>query len=146
MKIVNSLVEDFGGFELDTDAVELHSVNPQDIVLPYRGVLPAQMSSVSSASLQINVQPVQGAVLVLAVDKENGRVRRPLEATSSEIIDLLDKFFEQDDTGLTDYWRGFEQANYMGWRQLAQDFRRVLKMVRSLSMEERNYISRHLLE
>ena len=31
MRIVNSLVEDFGGFELDTGAIKLHSANSQDI-------------------------------------------------------------------------------------------------------------------
>lgn len=146
MRIVNSLVEDFGGFELDAGAVELHSEKPQDIILPYCGALPGRMSSASSAYLQVNVQPTQGAQLVLVVNKGTGKVRRPLEATNEEIIDLLDKFFEQKNTGLDAYWLGFEQANYIGWKQIAQDFRRLLKMVRALPMDERTYISRHLLE
>ena len=100
MRIVNSLVEDFGGFELDAGAVELHSEKPQDIMLPYRGALPGRMSSASSAYLQVNVQPTQGAQLVLVVNKGTGKVRRPLEATNEEIIDLLDRFFEQKNTGL----------------------------------------------
>lgn len=115
-------------------------------MLPYRGALPGQMSSASSAYLQVNVQPTQGAQLVLVVNKGTGKVRRPLEATNEEIIDLLDRFFEQKNTGLDAYWLGFEQANYIGWKQIAQDFRRLLKMVRALPMDERTYISRHLLE
>lgn len=146
MRIVNSLVEDFGGFELDAGAVKLHSTNSQDIMLPYGGTLPAQMSSASSVFLQVNVQPIQGAMLALVVNRNGKEIRRPVEATNQEVIDLLDNFFEQHDTGLDTYWLGFEQANYMTWRQIAKDFRRLLKVVRALPIEEKSYISRHLLE
>lgn len=146
MRIVNSLVEDFGGFELDASAIKPHSANLQDIMLPYSGALPAQMSSASSVFLQVNVQPIQGAMLALVANRDGKEFRRPVEATNQEIIDLLDTFFEQKDTGLDTYWLGFEQANYMGWRQIAKDFRRLLKAVRALSVQEREYISRHLLE
>lgn len=146
MRIVSSLVEDFGGFELDTDAIQLHSANTQDIMLPYDGALPEQMSSVSSAFLQVNVQPIQGAMLALVVNRNGKELRRPMETTNQEVIDLLDKFFDQQDTGLGTYWLGFEQANYMGWRQVAADFRRLLKPLMALPIQEREYLSRRLLE
>ena len=44
MRLRNNPVEDFGGFELDTSAVELHSANRENILLPYHGPLPEQMS------------------------------------------------------------------------------------------------------
>ncbi len=146
MRIVNSLVEDFDGFELDASAIKPHSANSQDIMLPYSGALPAQMSSASSVFLQVNVQPIQGAMLALVVDRNGKEFRRPVEATNQEVIDLLDAFFNQQDTGLDTYWLGFEQANYMGWRQIAKDFRRLLKAVRALPIQERCCISRHLME
>lgn len=146
MRIVNSLVENFGDFELDTSAIKPHSANSQDIMLPYSGTLPVQMSSVSSAFLQVNVQPIQGAMLALVANRNGKEFRRPVEATNQEVIDLLDSFFDQKDTGLDTYWLGFEQANYMGWRQIVKDFRRLLKVVRALPVQERDYISRHLLE
>lgn len=146
MRIVNSLVEDFGGFELDAGAVKLRSSDTQDIMLPYNGTLPEQMSSASSAFLHINVQPVQGARVVLVVDKENGRVRRPLEATNEEIIALLDRFYEQSETGLDRYWHGFWEAHYMGWRQMVKDSQKLLKMLRSLLAKNMAYISQRLLE
>ena len=37
MQLRNNPVEDFGGFELDTSAVELHSAKKENIMLPYRG-------------------------------------------------------------------------------------------------------------
>lgn len=146
MRIVNSLVEDFGGFELDAGAVELRSVSTQDIMLPYSGALPERMSSASSAFLQVNVQPIQGAMLALVINRDGKELRRPMEASNQEVIDLLDKFFDQQNTGLGTYWLGFEQANYMGWRQVATDFRRLLKPLMALPVKERTYLSRRLLE
>lgn len=146
MRIVNSLVEDFGDFELDTDAIRLYSANSQDIMLQYSGALPEQMSSVSGAFLQVNVQPIQGAMLALVVKRNGKEFRRPVSASNQEVIDLLDKFFDQQDTGLGTYWLGFEQANYMGWRQVATDFHRLLKPLMALPIQERTYLSRRLLE
>lgn len=69
-----------------------------------------------------------------------------MEATNQEIMTLLDQFFNQQDTGLDTYWLGFEQANYMGWRQVAADYRRLLKPLMALPIQERAYLSRRLLE
>ena len=101
MKVVNSLVEDFGGFELDATAIDLRSVSDQDIMLPYRGALPKQMSDASSAHLYLNIQLSQQARIVLMVTNDKGKkIRRPLEATAEEIMALLDRFFDQkDNTG-----------------------------------------------
>lgn len=146
MRIVSSLVEDFGNFELDADAIKLRSVDPQDIMLPYSGALPDRMSLVSSAFLQVNVQPIQGAMLALVVKRNGKDFRRPMDVSNQEVIDLLDKFFDQQDTGLDTYWLGFAQGNYMGWRQVATDFRRLLKPLMALPLKERAYLSSRLLE
>lgn len=146
MRIVNSLVEDFGDFELDASAIKPHSENFEDIMLPYDGDLPAQMSPASSVFLLANIQLIQGSNLTLIVNRNGKNLRRPVEATTQEIVDLMDNFFEQQDTGLDAYWLGFWQAHYMAWRQIAKDFRRVLRVVRSLPIEAKMYISKHILE
>lgn len=146
MRLQNNPVEDFGGFELDTNAVELHSTKKENIMLPYRGPLPKQMSSVSSAYIQITAQPVQGVKCVLVVSLNGGKwLRRPLEVTNEQVIDLLDKFFSQD-TGLNSRQLGFEEANYFNWRLLATDFRWLGKMADRLTTQQKSWLCHRLEE
>lgn len=148
MKVVNSLVEDFGGFELDATAIDLRNVSDQDIMLPYRGALPKQMSDASSAHLYLNIQLSQQARIVLIVTNDKGKkIRRPLEATAEEIMALLDRFFDQkDNTGLSPYWLGIWQANYMTWRQITNCPERLLSFLDSLSTNDRAYLLKYLAQ
>lgn len=119
MYIKNSIVEDFNNFALDTSAVELRSVDREDIRLPYMGALPQQMSPAIDAYIYFNVQITQEVKVVLVVTLKSGkRIRRPLVVSNTELISLLDKFFCQprERTGLDLYDLGLWQAHYIDWR------------------------------
>lgn len=146
MKVVNSLVEDFGGFELDATAIDLRSVSNQDIMLPYRGALPKQMSNASSAHLYLNIQIPQQARIVLVATMGNGKeIRRYLDVTVKEIMDLLDCFFDQkNNSGLEPYWMGVWQANYTTWKQLTHCPGRLTSFLDTLSDQDKMYLLKYL--
>ncbi len=144
MRIVNNPVEDFGGFELDAGAVELHSAKKENIMLSYRGPLPKRMSPASRAYIQITAQPVQGVKCALVVDLDSGKqMRRPLEVTNEEVMSLLDKFFAQD-AGLDSRQLGFEEGNYFNWRLLATDFKWLGKMADRLTPQQKSWLHHRL--
>lgn len=97
MHIVNSMAANFGKYDLDVSAVGMRSISETDIKLPYTGVLPVQMSA-SSAYVYLNVQLAQGARLVLVAHGKGKDIKRPLEASSEEIIALLDGFSSKTET------------------------------------------------
>lgn len=144
MQVCSNLTENFGTYELDEDTVELHSINRRVITLPYKGSLPQWIPSESRAYLQICVQPVQGATLALITRKGGKKISHIVSASKQEIIDLMDSFFEQEKTGLDDFYCGYGQANYTEWRKIAVDYCRLLDILRALTKEERDYIFRHL--
>lgn len=149
MKIVNSLLEDFGNFELDIGAIEFHSISQQDIILPYNGALPKKMPAASDASIVVNIRPTRGALLLLRVDVdgEHSPITRQLDASDHEVISLLDKFFKPGgDTGLDPLWYGFFNANYFEWRSIASDPARLLNILGELPMEEQAYMLIRWLE
>lgn len=116
MHIKNSIVANFGNFELDTSAVELHSLSGEDIKLPYTGVLPQQMSLATSAYIYFNVQVTQDVNVVLVVNlKTRKQMKRPLRMSDEELISLLDEFFKQpsQSTGLSSYYLGLWWAHYI---------------------------------
>ena len=79
MHIKNSLLADYGNFELDMSAVGRCSLSSEDIKLPYTGVLPKQMSKASNAYIYFNIQATQEVSVVLVVNAESGRqTKRPL--------------------------------------------------------------------
>jgi len=146
MKVVNSLVEDFGDFELDATAIDLRSASDQDILLPYRGELPKKISMASSAHIYLNIQLSQQMKVVLVATMENGKkIRRPLDATTEEIMDLLDRFFDQkDSSGLTPYWLGVWQTNYTTWKQLTRRPDRLVSFLDTISAQDRMYLLKYL--
>lgn len=146
MKVVNSLVEDFGDFELDATAIELRSASDQDIMLPYRGELPKKMSMASSAHIYLNIQLSQQTKIVLVATMETGKkIRRPLDATAEEIMDLLDRFFDQkDNSGLAPYWMGVWQTNYTTWKQLTRCPDRLTSFFDTLSDQDKSYLLKYL--
>lgn len=140
MHIKNSIVADFGNFELDTGAVTLRSLSDEDIKLPYTGVLPRQMSSASSAYIYFNVQVTQDVNVVLVVNMKNGKqMKRPLRASNEELISLLDEFFAQasENTGIRLYYLGLWWAHYIDWKKIVTKPDRLLSAFSTLSINEK---------
>lgn len=149
MQIVNSIVEDFGGFTLDANAIGLRSISDTDIKLPYNGALPKQMLSASSTYIYINVQLVQTSRVVLVVEKEDGKtLKRPLVASSKDILSLLDEFFAQphEATGLSEYWLGLWQAHYNEWRRVAKEPNLLLNILFTLPEQNRRFLQKHMMD
>lgn len=146
MKILNSLVEEVGGFALDATAIDLRSVSKQDIMLPYHGSLPAQMSEASGALIYLNIQVSQPIKVVLVVSGSNSKKSRfPLDVTAEEVKSLLDRFFDQKEkSGLSSYWLGIWQANYITWRQLTTCPSRLTDFLDGISDRDRAYLLEYL--
>ena len=140
MHIKNSIVADFGNFEMDTDAVGLRSLSDEDIKLPYTGVLPQQMALASSAYIYFNVQVTQDVNVVLVVTMKNGKqMKRPLHTSNEELISLLDEFFEQalESTGMKSYYLGLWWAHYIDWKKIVTKPARLLSAISMLSINDK---------
>lgn len=146
MNILNNSFENFGGFVLDSGAIDLTSASERDILLPYHGMLPDQVSEASGAQIYLNVQVSQPVKIVLVVCDSKGRKSRHLlEATTEELKDLLDRFFDRKEkSGLSSYWLGAWQANYVTWRQLISCPSRLIDFLDGISDKDRAYILKHL--
>lgn len=143
MHIKNSIVANFGNFELNTDAVELRSLSDEDIKLPYTGVLPQQMSLASSAYIYFNVQVTQDVNVVLVVTMKNEKqMKRPLRASNEELISLLDEFFKQpiESTGMKPYYLGLWWAHYIDWKKIVTKPDRLLSAFSALSINDKKML------
>ena len=130
MHIVNSMAANFGKYDLDVSAVGMRSISETDIKLPYTGVLPVQMSASSGAYVYLNVQLAQGARLVLVAHGKGKDIKRPLE----------------DATGLAQYWLGVWQAHYTEWRKIVTGPDRLLTILSSLSVTDREFLCKHMMD
>lgn len=149
MYIKNSIITDFGNFELDISAVDLHSQSGEDIKLPYTGVLPQQMSPASSAYIYFNVQPTHDINVVLVVNMESGKqMRRPLLVSNEELISSLDGFFNKswENNGLQEYYFGLWYAHYIDWRKFVIMPNLLLNLISTFSLNDRMYIKRRIIE
>lgn len=140
MHIKNSIIADYGDFELDTSAVKLFSLSTEDIKLPYTGVLPQQMSIAADAYIYFNVQVTQEVSVVLVVNLKNGKqIKRPLRVSNEELIFLLDEFFKQpsQSTGLKSYYLGLWWAHFMDWKKIVTRPDRLLSIISSFSINDK---------
>lgn len=147
MHIKNSIIADFGNFELDASAVTLRSLSDEDIKLPYAGVLPQQMFLATDAYIYFNVQVTQNVNVVLVVNLENGKqMRRPLQVSDEELISLLDEFFGQPSqvTGLKPYYLGLWWAHYIDWKKVVTGPDRLLSIISSLSINDKSKLKNHM--
>ncbi len=146
MKVLSSLVEDFGGFALDVNAIDLRSVSEDSIMLPYHGPLPAHLSGTSGAQIYLNIQVSQPIKVILVVSNNEIKKKRfILEATAEEIKSLLDRFFDQkENSGLSAYWLGIWQANYTTWRQLIVCPSRLTAFLDGIPDRDRAYLLEYL--
>ncbi len=148
MYIKNSLTENFGDFKLDTNAIGMYSKSTQDIMLPYNGNLPEKMSPASDAFIHVNVSPTRGASISLSVNANGKKIRRPIEASNQEIIDLLNRLFHQTEKniGLNPLWRGYWSANYIEWQNIVGYPLNLLHIIEELPVKEQAYIISRWLE
>lgn len=149
MHIASSMAADFSDFNLDISALEMRSMSDTDIKLPYHGVLPGYDSAPSGTYIYLNVQLAQGVRLVLVVQNQNGKtMKRPLQASSDEIIKLLDRFFAQaqEETGLAQYWLGLWQAHFVEWRKIVTGPDRLLTIISALSKTDREFLQKHMMD
>lgn len=149
MHIVNGMTTDFGNFKLDPSAVTLRSLSETEIKLPYTGPLPDQMSTASSAYIHFNVQVAQGVRIVLVADGTQRKANKCVVAASSEeIIRMLEDFFNQDqgDTGVAKYWLGLWQAHYIEWKRIVTGPDRLLTILSTLSVKDREFLQKHMME
>lgn len=121
MKIKMHMDQTSNGFELDSTAIKLQSIDRSNIKLPYAGQLPDGVSA-DSAYIAFNMMPVQAKAVLVC--KCGGKDKRfALDYTAAEVKELLDKFFFTDkggtrfDTGLDLYWQGLWTAHYIDWKR-----------------------------
>ena len=144
MNIKDSKIHNFGGFELDVNKIGNTSTSKREIRLPYTGELPEPYDS---ATIFFRVTP-EYVVVVLRV--ENGK-RKPtkyvLEASREEINAILWPLFQfkaaeteyrpRFDNGLSEYWNGHYQAEFMMWHTIGQSPTKITSIIQQLSPEKR---------
>lgn len=130
MKLRNTMLQTYGGFELDTSKIDCtHSLSKDTIELSYSGPLPAQFEGSTDIRLSFNVQAVQGANVLLKCTTDEGKKQKALvDATDNEIEKIIEQFFfvfdlkpnigrTRFDCGLTRYWLGVWQTHFDEWRR-----------------------------
>lgn len=120
MEIKMNMNKAYNGFELDTSAIKLQSLDSDNIRLPYTGPLPV---AADSSYVALMMMPMQArAVLVCKCGDKDKRF--VLAYTTAEIKALLDKFFFTDkggtrfDNGLDRYWLGAWTSHYIDWKRV----------------------------
>lgn len=146
MKIRNT------SFSIDTASIGGTSIDKHEIRLPYTGELP---TSYESAYLRVYVEP--GSTQLVIVATHDGRkTYYGVDATSEEIISLLDPFFfkptKQErhfitrfDNGLSNYWTGYFQQGFLLWEQYTRQPLRIAEIVQQLTPAQRVKLYRCLL-
>ena len=127
MQIEMNLDKTYNGFELDSAAIKLQSIDRSSIRLPYSGPLPANFEGADNPYIFMRVNPCNVRV-VLTANKSGKEVRAVIKATPEEIDNILFNFFFKDkgknayhtnfSNGLEAYWLGSYQAEYVLWRKI----------------------------
>ena len=139
-------VEDYQGFALDVNQIELHSKCENEICLPYHGPLPDALAIASSACICIRVVPIRPAAVYLALHMPWGRVKKyRLDCTREEIISLLDRFFdEENDTGLSQYWFAVCHSNFCTWSITVGNPMEIVSLINSFPLQAKEEILRNI--
>lgn len=127
MYIKNSIADHFEGFNLDTASIGNISTSKTRIVLPYSGLLPADLSNTTGAAIVIMLQVGLTVNILLTVEQEDKKYRYPVKAVAEEIDHILRPFFfdkdgkTRHDNGLERYSLGLFQGSYINWQRLTMD-------------------------
>lgn len=92
MYIKNSIADHFEGFNLDTASIGNISTSKTRIVLPYSGLLPADLSNTTGAAIVIMLQVGLTVNILLTVEQEGKKYRYPVKAVAEEIDHILASF------------------------------------------------------
>lgn len=121
MILIDGFGEKYGGFEIDTKSIKLHSTDRHKLVLPYSGPLPEQFAETTRPTLHIVLDPLQSPfVSVYADTTDRLFLRADVSYSEDEIISLLDSFFAQKTKGLDLRWEATLAAHYEDWKFLIQ--------------------------
>lgn len=137
MKIENT------GFTIDPACIDGTSICRHEIRLPYAGALP---TSYDKAYLRMRVAPGDVRIAVVATRGQKKETYF-VEATPEEIIGILEPFFFKEtkpniyltrfDNGLSNYWTGAFQQDYILWQRFTCQPLRILEILQSLTSEQR---------
>lgn len=127
MYIKNSITDHFNVFTLDTTNIGNISTSKTQIVLPYGGPLPTNLSSITNAAISITIQVGLTVNVLLIVEQGGKKCHYPIKATPEEIDRILQPFFfsmdgkTRHDNGLERYSLGLHQSSFINWKRLTMD-------------------------
>ncbi len=149
MNIKDSMAHSFGGFKLDVDKIGNVSTNERKIKLPYTGGLP---ESYDTATIFLRVTPESVRIVLEAKADRRKPTKYIVEASRDEINIILlplfwfkaaeNKYHTRMDNGLSAYWNGHYQAEFMAWHSIGQQPVRIASIIQQLPKEQRAYLYR----
>lgn len=151
---ISGVEREFAGFTLDTSAIELHSTNKRNILLPYLGELPGAVRVNDGAYISVNITLQLNVNILLTVRLGRKERKYLVEATADEKDDLLFRFFfvkrsetgyhTRWDAGLTHYWLGHYQCSYGIWRRFVYEGRDICNVLDQLTPYALARVARHI--
>lgn len=139
MHIKNSKTHCFGGFELDTSKIGNTSTSDREIRLTYTGTLPEPYDA---ASIFMRVTPEYVAIVLKVKNGKHKPTKYVLEASREEINAILWPLFwfkaaeaeyrTRFDNGLSKYWNGHYQAEFMAWHSIGQSPTKITSIIQQL--------------
>ncbi len=123
MQLHDTMFDQYNGFAINTENILCAASLCKDrVVLPYTGDLPPQFDGYCTPEVRMVVKPGDVRLQLVAYQGKSS-VRAILDADHKEIVDVLDKFFQDvgcGTTGLSPFWEGTWFAHYIDWKRLQQ--------------------------
>lgn len=143
MELKDMMTHNYGGFTLDTDKIGNTSVDKRNIVLPYTGELPEPCDS---ATISFRVSLERCGVVLEMQSGNNKPTRYIVTASRDEVDGIMWRFFFEPhgstehtrfDCGLSEYWLGTYQAEFMAWHKINRTPQDICKILWQLTAEQR---------
>lgn len=132
MYLDDKIFKRYDHFEIDLTAITLHTLSEKAIKLPYTGALPTQWEGAMNPYIWMHVSPCDVRI-TLSAKKDGKKIHASIEATPKEINNILTRFFYKKkrgnsshtkfDTGLSEFWLGYHQAEYILWKGIVLEGR-----------------------
>lgn len=148
MELKNMINHNYGGFDLDVDKIGNTSISKDEIKLPYTGKLPA---ACDSATISFRVTPENINVILETQANNHKPIRYIVLASQEEVDSILWRFFFEPhgkrertrfDSGLSEYWLGRYQAEFVAWRRICKTPQDIGKILRQFTREQRGNVYR----